>query len=60
LPAIVFFITGKGPMKEEGEKRMTRMNGTILKHCAVGTAFLDPADYPKFLGECVECVFCAW
>ena len=47
LPALVVFLTGLGPLRATFEQRAFRRN---FKAIAVKTAWLDPADYPTFVG----------
>ena len=44
---VVAVVTGKGPLKAAYEARMRTM---ALRHVAVCTMWLDPADYPRLLG----------
>ncbi len=47
LPALAVFLTGLGPLRATFEQRAARRN---FKAIAVKTAWLDPADYPTFIG----------
>ena len=47
-PSVVAVITGKGPMKDFYLERMRQMP---LRHVAVCTMWLEPADYPALLGS---------
>lgn len=47
LPMLMVFLTGRGPMRETFEQRAARRN---FKAIAVKTAWLEPADYPTFVG----------
>lgn len=46
-PALAVFLTGLGPLRATFEQRAARRN---FKAIAVKTAWLDPADYPTFIG----------
>jgi beta-1,4-mannosyltransferase len=46
-PALALILTGRGSMRETFEKRIARRD---LKHIAVRTAWIDPADYPTLVG----------
>jgi len=47
FPALAVFLTGLGPLRTTFEQRAARRNFTAI---AVKTAWLDPADYPTFIG----------
>eukprot|EP00897_Mesotaenium_endlicherianum_P010120 jgi/Mesen1/9136/ME000058S08636 len=47
FPRLLFIITGKGPQKEEYERRIRRLR---LQRVAFRTMWLPPADYPRLLG----------
>ena len=47
LPVLAVFLTGLGPLRATFEQRAARRN---FKAIAVKTAWLDPADYPTFVG----------
>jgi beta-1,4-mannosyltransferase len=48
-PAIVVVLTGRGPRREAFERRAAERR---FNHVAVRTAWLEPSDYPVFLGAC--------
>ena len=43
---ILVAVTGKGPMKSMYEEKISKL---LLKHVAIQTMWLEPADYPKLL-----------
>jgi beta-1,4-mannosyltransferase len=47
LPALAVFLTGRGPLREAFEARAARRN---FKAILVKTIWLEPADYPVFVG----------
>ena len=47
LPVLAVFLTGRGPLRATFEQRAARRN---FKAIAVKTAWLEPADYPTFVG----------
>jgi beta-1,4-mannosyltransferase len=47
VPSLALILTGRGSMRETFEKRIARRD---LKHIAVRTAWIDPADYPTLVG----------
>jgi beta-1,4-mannosyltransferase len=47
LPLLALFLTGLGPLRTTFEQRATRRDFSAI---AVKTAWLDPADYPTFVG----------
>ena len=47
LPLLALFLTGVGPLRATFEQRATRRDFSAI---AVKTAWLDPADYPTFVG----------
>jgi beta-1,4-mannosyltransferase len=47
FPALALFLTGLGPLRATFEQRAARRN---FKAITVKTAWLDPADYPTFVG----------
>ncbi|TIB07182.1 hypothetical protein E3P89_03955 [Wallemia ichthyophaga] len=49
LPNILLAITGRGPLKQEFEKRVHHLEKT-WKCVRVCTVWLEPHDYPKLLG----------
>ena len=46
-PALAVFLTGRGPLRASFETRAARRN---FKAIAVKTIWLEPADYPGFVG----------
>ena len=46
-PALAVFLTGRGPLREAFEARAARRN---FKAVLVKTIWLEPADYPAFVG----------
>lgn len=46
-PALALVLTGRGPLKEEFERRLARRSFT---HLAVRTVWLEPSDYPVAVG----------
>lgn len=46
-PALVVFLTGRGPLRESFEARAARRH---FKAIAVKTIWLEPADYPTLIG----------
>ena len=46
-PLVVAVITGKGPLKEHYQGQMRALR---LRHVAICTMWLEPADYPRLLG----------
>jgi len=46
-PLLAVFLTGRGPMRDTFEQRAARRN---FKAIAVKTAWLEPVDYPTFVG----------
>jgi len=46
-PALAVFLTGRGALRESFEARVSRRN---FKAIAVKTIWLEPADYPVFVG----------
>ena len=49
LPRLLLFITGKGPMKLEYEKKINSLSLTFSR---IVTCWLAAEDYPKLLGMC--------
>jgi len=47
LPALAVFLTGRGPLREAFEARAARRN---FKAILVKTVWLEPSDYPVFVG----------
>ena len=47
VPVLTVFLTGRGPMRATFEQRASRRN---FKAIAVKTAWLEPGDYPTFVG----------
>ncbi|KAI3428089.1 hypothetical protein D9Q98_006472 [Chlorella vulgaris] len=47
-PRILFLVTGRGPQRQEYERRMAGMD---LRHVAFRTLWLEPGDYPLLLGS---------
>ncbi|KAL4858545.1 UDP-glycosyltransferase TURAN [Chlorella vulgaris] len=47
-PPILFLVTGRGPQRQEYERRMAGMD---LRHVAFRTLWLEPGDYPLLLGS---------
>jgi beta-1,4-mannosyltransferase len=47
LPLLAVFLTGRGPLRDTFEQRARRRDFSVI---AVKTAWLDPADYPTFVG----------
>jgi beta-1,4-mannosyltransferase len=46
-PALVLFLTGRGPLRESFEQRAARRH---FKAIAVKAVWLEPADYPTLIG----------
>jgi beta-1,4-mannosyltransferase len=46
-PQLIVLMTGRGPLKEEFERRLARRR---LKRIAVRTVWLEPSDYPILVG----------
>jgi len=47
---ILCIVTGKGPLKEEYERKFLQLNPT-LRHVHLMTIWLSPSDYPTIIGS---------
>lgn len=55
LPKLLMVVTGKGPMKEDYMNEVNKLQeGWEWVRCV--TAWLEPEDYPLFLGMSFHCL----
>jgi beta-1,4-mannosyltransferase len=50
LPPLLLIVTGKGPLKDQYQRKIKKLEGELVGMCRIVTCWLTMEDYPKLLG----------